>query len=758
LLKVGTEVRGYRIEGILGHGGMGVVYEARQISLDRLVALKVLSPELSADVSFRERFRREGQIQAAIDHPHIVTVHEAGEIDEGLFIAMRIVRGPTLKDMIIGRELEAARTLRILTPIADALDAAHSGGLIHRDVKPQNILVGARDHAFLADFGLTKGANESGLTRTGQFVGTIDYISPEQIRGEQAQPASDIYALAAVLYECLTGVVPYAKPSDAAVLFAHMSDPRPLVTEKRPDLPPALNDVIVRGMDLSPAVRHASAGELMADAERAFGRRIRAALTPPGPIELPEEAGIREPENKVPTRETRIRQAAELADAAGTAEETRARAVPAAAPPAPADATAVRPAATRPSEPVVAPEPEAVPGPEAVPELVPDPEPVPDPVPEPVAEVKPEEAPAAPPVVAAAAAGADTAQRAAPQPVTAETEVADVPPPDHDGTTLEQPRRGAEPEAPRRRGRSPLLPIALGAAVVAIVVGFLVGHGSGGTTSDPAPLSGSVASADVGLRYPTSWHRATTPKAIDGLSFTRPVALESTDKPGTGLVAGLIDGGGSTLLPASFLGTLPSAPKTDDPVRLGDLPAYRYRDLRPKGAGGPVTVFTVPTSAGVAAVACYRPTGTDGSDCERIAGSLRLEQGKGGTLGPDPAYGDGVRAAMDKLGSTRSTLRQRLAGAKTVGGQQSSAADLATAYRTAATSLSGLTVGPREAAANAAIVSALRKAAQAYADLGSAAGDQRRSAYATAQTAVASAEAAVQRALQGLEPLGYTVS
>ena len=307
MLAVGSEIGGYRIEGILGHGGFGVVYEARQLSLNRLVALKLLSPQLGIDDSFRERFRHEGRIQAALDHPHIVTVYEAGEIDEGMYLVMRLIKGPTLKNLIIGRELEVGRTLRLLGPIADALDTAHEAGLIHRDIKPQNILVGARDHAFLADFGLTKGIDEIGLTKTGQFVGTVDYIAPEQIRGERATSCSDVYSLAAVLYECLTGIVPYPKPSDAAVMYAHLSEQPPLVTEQRPELGQALDDVLVRAMSKDPAERHQSATELVEDATYAFGKRVRAAITPPGPLERPEETGIREVEGKVPTRPSRVR-------------------------------------------------------------------------------------------------------------------------------------------------------------------------------------------------------------------------------------------------------------------------------------------------------------------------------------------------------------------------------------------------------------------------------------------------------------------
>ena len=281
-LEKGTTLAGYRIEGILGQGGMGVVYEATQLSLKRTVALKILAPHLSEDVLFRERFRREGQIQAGIDHAHIVTVHEAGETEHGFFIAMRLIRGPNLKNLIVDRKLDPGRTLRILGPIADALDTAHEAGLIHRDVKPQNILVGGRDQGFLADFGLTKAPGEESLTKTGQFVGTFDYISPEQIKGERATVRSDVYALAAVLYECFTGAVPYPKDSDAATLYAHVSDPPPKVTGQRPELPGGLDEVIATGMAKDPAERYASASELLRETNERFDRSARPAFTPPG--------------------------------------------------------------------------------------------------------------------------------------------------------------------------------------------------------------------------------------------------------------------------------------------------------------------------------------------------------------------------------------------------------------------------------------------------------------------------------------------
>jgi serine/threonine protein kinase len=306
-VEIGSTISGYRIEGVLGQGGMSVVYEARQLSLNRKVALKILSSRFGMDPSFRERFRHEGRIQAEIDHHNIVTVYEAGEFDGRLFLVMRLIRGPTLKDLIVSRELDAVRTARLLTPIADALDTAHGAGLIHRDVKPQNILINRKDVPYLADFGLTKRISDVGLTRAGQFVGTIDYISPEQIRGKTATGRSDVYSLAAVIYECLTGVVPYSKDGDAAVLYAHMSEPPPLVTDQRPELPPALDDVIARGMAKEPSERQQSAGQLLREATYAFGPRIRALITPPEPVERAAERGDRQAEARVPTRPSRTR-------------------------------------------------------------------------------------------------------------------------------------------------------------------------------------------------------------------------------------------------------------------------------------------------------------------------------------------------------------------------------------------------------------------------------------------------------------------
>jgi serine/threonine-protein kinase len=250
---------------------MSAVYRATQLSLGRPVALKLLSPDLQEIPSFRARFEREGKRQAALDHDHVIPVYEAGQSEYGLFLAMPLISGPTLKDLIRADELEPARSLRLLRQVAGALDAAHAAGIVHRDVKPQNILIGNSDHAYLADFGFISSAEDLPLTSTGQFIGTIDYGSPEQIQGEPTTPRSDCYSFTAVLYECLTGEVPFPRPSEAATLHAHMIVPPPRVTERRPDMPAALDEVIARGMAKDPQARPASATEVVRAAAEALG-------------------------------------------------------------------------------------------------------------------------------------------------------------------------------------------------------------------------------------------------------------------------------------------------------------------------------------------------------------------------------------------------------------------------------------------------------------------------------------------------------
>jgi len=249
--EVGSDFGHYRIEQFIGRGGMGVVYRAEHVHLGRKVAIKLLAPELAANDSFRERFVRESQLAASIDHPNVIPIYEAADLDGTYFIAMRYVEGIDLKEVIqsSGR-LDAERVLAVLSQIAGALDAAHARGLVHRDVKPGNILVASdTGHCYLTDFGLTKAASSTtGFTATGQFVGTTDYCAPEQIEGKPVDRRTDVYSLACVFFECLAGVPPFRRDSDMATMWAHIQEPPPPITAVRPDLPATLDAVTATAM------------------------------------------------------------------------------------------------------------------------------------------------------------------------------------------------------------------------------------------------------------------------------------------------------------------------------------------------------------------------------------------------------------------------------------------------------------------------------------------------------------------------------
>lgn len=283
VIERGAEFDGYRVEQMLGRGGMGVVYEAVQISLDRRVALKVLRPDLAGDPSFADRFRREGRLQAAIEHPHVLDVYEVGEADpHGLFLAMRLIDGPTLAELLKRGELTAERALRLLEQVGDALDAAHAVGLVHRDVKPQNVLVSADDQAFLADFGLSR-AGDDEITSSRPTMGTIAYVAPEVIAGADPTPASDRYAFAATLFHCLTGDVVFPRGSDAAILYAHASEPPPRISARRPELPAKLDRVFADALAKDPRARPPSARRLVTVVSGAIGEPALEQLGAPDP-------------------------------------------------------------------------------------------------------------------------------------------------------------------------------------------------------------------------------------------------------------------------------------------------------------------------------------------------------------------------------------------------------------------------------------------------------------------------------------------
>ena len=294
----GSRIAGYRLEQQIGAGGMAVVFRAVDERLDRRVALKLLSAALAADEAFRQRFIRESRAAAAVDDPHIIPVYEAGEADGVLFIAMRYVPGGDVRTLVSRHGLmPAARVGAIIFSVASALDAAHAAGLIHRDVKPGNMLVDARpdrpDHVYLSDFGLSKGAmSSSGLTGTGHFLGTVDYCAPEQIEGRAVDGRADQYALACAAFELLAGAAPFRRDQATATIWAHMSEPPPRVTARRPDLSPAADRVFARALAKAPAYRYASCREF-ADA---LGRALGPLPYPPRPARAPARPATRIPD------------------------------------------------------------------------------------------------------------------------------------------------------------------------------------------------------------------------------------------------------------------------------------------------------------------------------------------------------------------------------------------------------------------------------------------------------------------------------
>ena len=261
---IGTVLAGYRLEELIGRGGMSAVYRAEHVHLGKKVALKILSPALAMDEDFRERFLRESRIAASIDHPNIIPIYDAGEVDGRLYIAMRHVDGLDLKQLIEGDgPLSLAHTVFLIEQIASALDTAHALDLVHRDVKPGNVLVvRGTERVFLSDFGVVKHSGSTGLTRTGYFLGTIDYAAPEQIEGRPVDARTDVYAVGCMIYECLTGAAPFKRAGEMSVIHAHLTEdpPRPSLT--RPELPMSIDGVIATAMAKQQSERYASAGAL----------------------------------------------------------------------------------------------------------------------------------------------------------------------------------------------------------------------------------------------------------------------------------------------------------------------------------------------------------------------------------------------------------------------------------------------------------------------------------------------------------------
>ena len=299
----GSEIAGFRLEEQIGAGGMGVVYRARQLDLDRTVALKLIQAELREDQEFKDRFRRESRLAASIDHPNVVPIFQAGEVDGAFFIAMRYVAGTDLGELLSQRQepLPPIQAAEVVAQVAAGLDAAHAAGLVHRDVKPANILLDERHHAYLTDFGLTKQITSQSLnTKTGVWLGSVNYSAPEQIESKGLDARTDVYALGCVLFEALTKQLPYERDSDMALMWAKVhQDPR-APRDLNPELPRQFDEVIARALardaddrypsagDLGRAARAAAVGEVNPEPERTVARGAAAGATTV-PLETPRE-------------------------------------------------------------------------------------------------------------------------------------------------------------------------------------------------------------------------------------------------------------------------------------------------------------------------------------------------------------------------------------------------------------------------------------------------------------------------------------
>jgi YVTN family beta-propeller protein len=273
-MDIGTQIAGYGPEELVGRGGMGVVYRAHDLALERPVALKLLAPQLAEDPDFRERFLVESRLAASLDHPNVVPVYDAGEVEGQLYLAMRYVEGTDLKRLLAQEgKLEPARAIAICSQIANALDAAHARGLVHRDVKPSNVLLDESGHAYLADFGLTRRLTDQAPGfEAGLSLGTPAYVAPEQIEGSEVDGRADQYSLACMLHECLTGEPPFPRGSEAATLFAHLEEPPPAA--------PGLEGVMARALAKTADDRYPSCAEFVADARRALDLEPKRARWP----------------------------------------------------------------------------------------------------------------------------------------------------------------------------------------------------------------------------------------------------------------------------------------------------------------------------------------------------------------------------------------------------------------------------------------------------------------------------------------------
>ena len=786
----------------LGRGGMAVVHLARQTDLDRLVALKELSTFHSADPTFAERFLRESRLAGGLSHPNIVTVHEYFESAGTPYIAMEYVPGGSLRGYL--GKLTRRQIIGVLEGILAGLDHAAEQQVVHRDLKPENIMVNAEGRVKIADFGIAKARNLAtglALTATGTTVGTPAYMAPEQAMAAGLGPWTDLYSLGVIAYEMFVGQVPFhGTEAPMAILMRHVTEPPPPLRSINPNLDPAIAEWVEQMLEKEPANRPQGAAQAWDSLEEIAitldGPRWRRDARLPLPErETPGEVpltpapfqGTQQTPTPAPLPEVEAGGASGFLtfDGAGSAPGADA-APPAPAPPAPESAPPAGKAAQPSSDyltygpggpPSPAPpagEPPAA-GAEAPPEPAAaepsadyrtyqaDPPPKPPPAPEPPAAAAPappepavqEPAPAPPPPEPPPPPAPE------PEPVLDAGEATAAPrslrPAEEAEPAEAAPQRPAERTAPQRRTAAAA---AVGLAAVGLaVVGFLVGHSGSKTTSRAVALSGSVSNGALSLRLPAGWHREPGASGIPGLDLANAVSVAPPAPPGAGLVAGMSQAGTPSLLSAKFLGSLAGGAPRPKTVRLGALPAYQYSNLRLQGAGGSLTLYAAPTTAGVATVGCFVP-GAGGdfmARCGTAAGSLKLASAQSVPLGPNAAYAGRVNGAITALIAGERAGRARMAAGGTARAQGAAAALVADAYIKAGTALNAAAPGPADRDANARIVATVGAVARDWRSAAAAARKGSRRGYAAAAGNILRDEVALSRAIGALSANGYQV-
>jgi serine/threonine protein kinase len=736
----------YEILREIGRGGMAIVYAARQPDLDRQVALKELSSFHANSAEFAHRFLRESRLAGSLNHPNIVTVHEYFEHAGTPYIAMELVPRGSLRPYV--RRLSLAQVAGVLEGILAALAHAETAGIVHRDMKPENVMVTADGRVKIADFGIARATQRAGtqyVTATGMTVGTPTYMAPEQAMAGEIGPWTDLYSVGVLTYELILGSPPFTdSDTPLAILMRHVNERIPSAIELQPTLDPGLSGWIdsLLVKDPKQRVRHAlvaweSLEEIIVGLLGPLWRRdarllgdhsdaVEADPLTPAPFE--SHSSIRTP----------TPQPTEIPGAFITFEPG----------PAPSPAREPEPSATPEREPVE-PEPEREPvEPEPEPfELEPLPvEPEAEPQPEATSEPLPHPEP----------------KLAEPEP---ESELAE-PEPEPRPELAPEPEREAEPSRARepepagtRHSRTNLV-VAAFVAAIAAATGFILAPAAHRASAAPVALSQTASSPRLSISYPGTWRQSpATPPGVASPRLSDQVVLVPRDGGGGALVLGTTTATDAALLPNGFAATLVSPPQ-GTPVKLGPWIYRRYLNLLPRGAAGPQTVYALPTTAGTLIASCVAPSANApefASACERAIASLRLESATALPPTANPVFARSLGTVIATLNAARAADGRRLETAKRPADQAASAHRLAVAHSAAATAAGRLAPGPIGAEANLAIVAALHRLGSAYESLAHAAEHSDKRQYGAASTAITQSEAALGAGFAQLRQDGYSI-